>query len=132
MLRHGTIFHKKTVNKKVYYWIYILQVSNGYYYTGYTNNLIRRYKDHISGKADCKYTRSFPPVKIKQCWQVFEDKGSAMKIENLIKRKGRKVKEDLVNNPKKLKKIVFNSLVLNLKIKTYNSIKIENIVKKEN
>ncbi len=115
----------RNMNKKQYYWVYILQVSNGHYYTGYTNNLMERYKQHVSGTANCKYTKSFPPIGIKQCWQIFEDQGSAMKVENLIKRKSRKIKEVIVKNPEKLKKMVFESTGLDLKIKAGGAVKVE-------
>lgn len=112
------------MNKKQCYWVYILQMSNGHYYTGYTNNLLKRYEKHVTGTANCKYTKSFHPVGIKQCWQIQEDKGSAMKVESLIKRKTRKIKEEIVKNPEKLKKMVLVSIGLDLKIKVYNPIKI--------
>ena len=82
--------------KKQSYWVYILLVSNGHYYTGYTTDIKRRYKEHLSGNT--KFTRSFPPVEIKQCWKIFEDKGTAMKIEKFIKSRPRKIKEEIVEN----------------------------------
>ncbi len=107
------------MKKKQCYWIYILQVSNGNYYTGYTNNLIRRYEEHVSGTAS-RYTKSHPPVRIIQCWKIYEDQGSAMKVESLIKRKSRKIKDEIVENPKKLKKMALKSSGLNLNIRVYN------------
>jgi len=106
------------------FWIYILQVSNGNFYTGYTNNLLRRYKEHISGSGNCRYTRAFPPVALKQCWKVFENQRIAMKVESLIKKKTRKIKEEIIKKPGKLKSIIFKSTGLKLNIRTYNPIKI--------
>ncbi len=115
--------------KNKLFWVYILRVRNGNYYTGYTNNIIRRYREHLAGTAS-RYTRSFRPVKLKQCWQVLEDQGKAMKIESLIKKKHRKIKEKIVNNPKELKKIVFKSTGLDLNIRIYNPTRVINAVSK--
>nr|WP_322783660.1 GIY-YIG nuclease family protein [Fluoribacter gormanii] len=33
------------------YWVYILLCSNQSFYTGYTDNLEKRFQDHLSGKG---------------------------------------------------------------------------------
>lgn len=43
--------------------LYILQCSNGAFYTGITNNVERRFKMHNEGKAS-KFTRTRRPVKL--------------------------------------------------------------------
>lgn len=83
------------------YWVYILLCDNNNYYTGYTDNLEKRYQAHLTGKGRCKYTRSFKPIKIAQSWQV-ADKKLALKMERAIKKLSRLEKEELINNPKKL------------------------------
>ena len=80
------------------YWVYILLCDNNSYYTGYTDNLEKRYDAHITGKSRCKYTRSFKPLKIAQSWQV-SDKAFAMKLERSIKKLTRNEKEKLIHNP---------------------------------
>jgi len=85
----------------VNYWVYILNCSNGAYYTGYTTDLERRYNEHVTGTGKCKYTRSFKPVSIAQSWRV-SDKSVAMKIEKYIKQLSRRQKELLVLNPEQL------------------------------
>jgi putative endonuclease len=84
------------------YYIYILLCDNGAYYTGYTNNIERRYQAHISGKGKCKYTRSFKPIKIAQQWQIAGDKSLAMKLESFIKQMSRQKKEALITYPENL------------------------------
>lgn len=84
------------------YWVYILHCSNGNYYTGYTTDMDRRYKEHVQGTAKCKYTRSFKPLGIAQCWQVSDSKSLVMKIENFIKRLNKDEKEQLISDPGKL------------------------------
>ncbi len=61
------------------YWIYMLRCSNNALYSGYTNDLKKRYQEHLHGKG-AKYTRSFKPIAIEGAWQV-SDKASAMRVE---------------------------------------------------
>jgi len=106
----------RTMAEYEYYWLYILQVKNGNYYTGYTGNLARRYGDHVKGTGGCKYTRAFPPLKIARSWKIFADRGMLLKIESLIKRQRRKRKTLLINNPESLEELVWTKLSLKLKI----------------
>jgi putative endonuclease len=98
-----------------YHWIYILELENGCYYTGYTGNLEQRYRLHLAGRAS-KYTRSFKPVRIARSWQLEADRGTAMKVEALIKKRGRKAKESLVANPEKLAVLVLAATGLELRV----------------
>lgn len=90
---------------EINYWIYILRCSNGSYYTGYTTNMTRRYQEHVKGTAKCKYTRSFKPLGIAQCWQVTDCKNLAMKIEKYIKQLSKSQKEQLILYPDKLEQL---------------------------
>ncbi|MCR9191165.1 MAG: GIY-YIG nuclease family protein [Gammaproteobacteria bacterium] len=84
------------------YWVYILRCSNDTYYTGYTNNLSKRYQSHLSGTGKCKYTRSFKPIALVQCWKILGDKALAMQIERYIKKLSRAEKEKLISDPSTL------------------------------
>jgi len=84
------------------YWVYILLCSNNRYYTGYTNNLEKRYQAHVDGTGGCKYTRSFKPVKIAQAWKILEGKAQAMRIERYIKTLSHLEKSELINEPSRL------------------------------
>lgn len=81
------------------YFIYILECSNGAYYTGYTTDIERRYQEHLDGSAKCKYTRSFPPVRIAACWQFEGDVSQALRIELKIKGLSRLKKVELISDP---------------------------------
>src|SRR5690349_9107790 len=81
------------------YWVYMLYCENNSYYTGYTNNLEKRYQSHIDGTGGCKYTRSYKPIKIVQSWEIKQGKGRAMKVERYIKKLSRGDKEKLVVDP---------------------------------
>ncbi len=84
------------------YWVYILHCENDTYYTGYTNDLAKRYQSHVNGTGKCKYTRSFKPVTIAQCWQIDGSKSLAMQLEKQIKKLSRQEKETLIAKPAKL------------------------------
>lgn len=83
------------------FWVYILLCNNNTYYTGYTNDLEKRYQSHVNGTGKCKYTRSFKPVKIAQSWKIVGDKAEAMRLERAIKKLSRPEKEKLIAEPHK-------------------------------
>ncbi len=76
----------------------MLLCENNSYYTGYTNDLERRYEEHCRGTGACKYTRAFKPVCIAQSW-VVASKCVAMKMEYYIKRQSRVDKERFTRDP---------------------------------
>ena len=81
------------------YWVYILHCENNSYYAGYTTDMTRRYEEHLAGTAKCKYTRSFKPLHIAQCWQVTANKAMAMKVERYIKKIPKSEKLKLIQSP---------------------------------
>lgn len=86
------------------YWVYILRCANQNYYTGYTDNLEKRFQEHLAGKGS-KYTRSFKPISIAQSWEIKGHKSSAMHVERYIKTLSKAQKDQLILNP--------NSLIIN-------------------
>jgi len=87
-----------TTEKK--YFVYMLECSNGSYYTGYTVDINRRYQQHLNGTAS-KYTKSFPPKKVAVCWTIESDsKSVAMKLEAAIKKLSVDQKRKLIAAPK--------------------------------
>lgn len=79
---------------------YILKCKDGTLYTGWTNNLDKRLKDHNDGKG-AKYTKTRRPVELVY-YEEFELKEEAMKREYAIKQLTRKQKEELVAKQKQL------------------------------
>lgn len=79
------------------HFVYILLTERNTLYCGYTDNVEKRFKNHIEGKG-AKYTKANKPLKI--VWQKeFETKSEALKEEYRIKHKlSRKQKLDLINN----------------------------------
>lgn len=75
--------------------VYIIRCRDGKLYTGITNNLDRRLKDHNGGKS-CKYTASRRPVTLIYS-EPLPDRSAALKREAQIKGWTRKKKERLIN-----------------------------------
>ncbi len=84
------------------YFVYILECSNGSFYTGYTTDLTRRYQEHCSGTDKCKYTRSFPPKRIAAAWQIGTSQSAALRLEKKIKTLKRSDKIKLIQQPDSL------------------------------
>lgn len=74
---------------------YILECKDGTYYTGWTNNLEKRLKDHNEGKG-AKYTRTRRPV-VLAYYEEFETKEEAMQREYAIKQMKRSQKAALID-----------------------------------
>ena len=79
--------------------VYILRCSDGSLYTGITNDLPKRLKAHVAGKAS-KYTRSRLPIKLAYS-EPHRSKSAALKREAAIKRLRRTEKDRLVAGPKR-------------------------------
>ena len=104
----------------------MLECDNGSYYTGYTNNLARRFRLHFEGKANVRYTRSHPPVRIAQCWRLFDTVGTALKVEVLIKKKPRAIKDLLVEDPSQLVSLASKTLDRKLRLFTADPSAVQN------
>ena len=78
-------------------YVYILLCSDGSYYTGVTNNVDRRFYEHVSGLDDFCYTYSRRPLKL--VWaNYFASNLEAIGWEKKIKGWSRKKKEALIND----------------------------------
>ncbi|MDQ2905136.1 MAG: GIY-YIG nuclease family protein [Chloroflexota bacterium] len=75
------------------HFVYIVQCSNGAFYTGYTTNREKRIAAHNAGKG-AKYTRAHLPVTLLACWS-FPTKGEALRAEHAIKQLSRAQKKSL-------------------------------------
>lgn len=69
---------------------YIVKCKDETLYTGWTNNLDKRIKDHNEGKG-AKYTKSRRPV-VLVYYETFETKEEAMRREYAIKQLTREEK----------------------------------------
>ncbi|WP_297422474.1 GIY-YIG nuclease family protein [Clostridium sp.] len=75
-------------------YVYIVECSDGTFYTGWTNNLKNRIEAHSKGTG-AKYTKGRGPVKLIY-HETFADKKDAMRREFEIKKLTRKEKLSLV------------------------------------
>ncbi|CUN64873.1 MAG: GIY-YIG nuclease family protein [Sarcina ventriculi] len=75
---------------------YILECSDGSFYTGWTNNLEKRINCHNKGKG-AKYTKGRLPVKLVY-FEEFIEKRDAQKREYVIKHLTRNNKLNLIKD----------------------------------
>lgn len=79
------------------FYTYMLQCSDGTFYTGWTTDVQKRLLVHNTGKG-AKYTRVRLPVVLIGFWK-FVTKSEAMKFEHWIKQLPRQAKINLINKP---------------------------------
>ena len=90
------------------YFVYILRCADGTYYTGYTGNLLRRYKQHQSGAIPRSYTKSRRPVELVWAGE-FETKVEAREYEKKVKRMKTARKETLIREDEELTAQIFEN-----------------------
>lgn len=79
------------------FFVYILKTSKDTLYTGQTNNLDKRLKEHrLKTKRSAKYMRSFDSFELVYK-EEFETRGEALKREAQIKKLTKLDKEKLIN-----------------------------------
>ena len=79
------------------YYVYILLTQRDTLYCGYTDNVEKRFKEHLSGKG-AKYTRANKPLKVVY-QREFNSKSEAQKEEYRIKHKlNKKQKLELIGS----------------------------------
>jgi putative endonuclease len=78
-------------------YVYILECSDNTFYTGVTNDVGRRFIEHITGVHDNSYTFDRRPLKLVYCRQ-FNSPMKAIKFEKQLKRWTRAKKLALINN----------------------------------
>lgn len=74
--------------------IYVVRCRDNSLYTGYTNHLERRIKQHNDGKG-AKYTRARRPVTLVYT-QPYPDKSQALKAEVRFKKLSKAQKEAII------------------------------------
>jgi len=80
----------------MYSYVYMIECVNGSYYTGWTNDPVRRMKAHLSGRG-AKYTRAHPPVRMAHLERC-RTRSRALRREAEIKAFTRRQKEALVRS----------------------------------
>lgn len=86
--------------KKDMYYTYMLRCSDNSIYTGMTNHLENRIKEHLlKTKNGAKYTKSHDAIQLEAVWKS-KDKSLACKLEYHLKTLNKKQKEDLISGEK--------------------------------
>lgn len=88
------------------FFVYILKCGDGSYYTGHTDDLVRRLKEHQEGISNC-YTIIRRPLTLV-FYEEFVSRNEAVEAEKQIKGWTRKKKEALINRD-------WNALLLHAK-----------------
>ncbi|MDY0188960.1 MAG: GIY-YIG nuclease family protein [Syntrophus sp. (in: bacteria)] len=76
---------------EVVLFVYILECSDRTLYTGWTNNLERRLREHNEGRCGAKYTASRRPVRLIY-FEELSSLSEVLKREGQIKKLSRKEK----------------------------------------
>lgn len=79
------------------YFVYILKCADKTFYTGITNNLIRRVKEHNFSNLGAKYTSGRRPVKLVYS-KDYKNKSESLKEEFRIKKLSRLQKIKIINS----------------------------------
>lgn len=78
-------------------YVYILECSDGSYYTGVTNDMDRRLFEHQSQEDPNCYTATRLPVALRYCGHFYGNPDNAIAFEKQIKGWSRAKKESLMN-----------------------------------
>ncbi|HET8828427.1 MAG TPA: GIY-YIG nuclease family protein [Pelobium sp.] len=78
-----------------YYYVYILKCNDNSYYTGVTNDIDRRLKEHQNGFNPKSFTHNRRPVELVFC-DYFIDINQAIAFEKQVKGWNRKKKEAII------------------------------------
>ena len=80
------------------HYVYILLCADNTLYTGYTNDLAKRIRQHNTGKEGAKYTRSRRPCKLVY-HEEYDNKTDALSREYHIKhRMSKEEKQNLISS----------------------------------
>lgn len=78
-------------------YVYILKCKDGTYYTGVTNNLQKRFEEHLQGKNTNSYTYNRRPLELVYS-EKFRDYNLAILWEKRVKKWSKKKKEALIQD----------------------------------
>jgi len=90
----------KTTKEKIMYYTYMLRCADNSIYTGMTNDLEKRFNEHVTkGKNGAKYTKSHDVIRLEIAWKS-KEKSLACKLEYQIKNLTKQQKENLIKGEK--------------------------------
>jgi putative endonuclease len=92
----GPRSNDRTVPVSQNHFVYVVECSDGSFYTGYTTDVQRRVEEHDRGRGG-KYTRGRTPVELRHV-ERFDSRSAALSREHEIKSLSRAEKERLVGD----------------------------------
>lgn len=88
----------EALNKAVWF-VYIIENEKGFYYTGITTDVDRRFREHSTSKKGAKFFKTGAPVKVV-FKKKFPDRSLATKFECRVKKLTRLQKIKLISSGK--------------------------------
>ena len=79
----GKIPTSLPISKKGVWWVYVIECEDGSFYKGFTENLPRRWQQHLAGTAS-DWTKKHPPKQVFY-WEECYSKAAAIKRERYLK-----------------------------------------------
>lgn len=90
------------------YYVYILRCEGDMLYTGYTNDVNKRFSAHSDGTG-AKFTRSHKPLGLEAIWCT-EDKHTALSLEWHMKHISREKKLAIIADDSRLAELLGDEL----------------------
>ena len=91
------------------YFVYIIETTDGTYYTGMTNDVARRFQEHLSGSSrSAAYLKMHKPeyvVYMSEC----KTRGDAMRLERRLK-KDYKFKMESIGPRRDIREVIDSEL----------------------
>jgi putative endonuclease len=91
------------------YFVYIIETTDGTYYTGMTNDVVRRFQEHLSGNSrSAAYLKMHKPkyvVYMTEC----KTRGDAMRLERHLK-KDSKFKKECIGPRRDIREVIDSEL----------------------
>lgn len=91
------------------YFVYIIETEDGTYYTGMTNDVARRFQEHLSGNSKgAAYLKMHKPLYVVYLTECIT-RGEAIRLENRIKR-DQKFKMECIGLKRDIREVIDSEL----------------------
>ncbi|MFW9769246.1 MAG: GIY-YIG nuclease family protein [Candidatus Thorarchaeota archaeon] len=91
------------------YFVYIIETEDETYYTGMTNDIARRFQEHLSGDSKgAAYLKMHKPLYVVYMAEC-KTRGDAMRLENRLKR-DHKFKMECVGPRRDIREVIDSEL----------------------
>ena len=90
-----TLSYTPCVN--THWYLYLIECRNGAFYAGITNDIERRYAQHVAGRG-ARYTRANPPLRLVGS-RAYPDRSAAARAEYAIRQLPKSAKPGFLRLP---------------------------------